>query len=208
MVSLSTWVRYAAHKFEYSLTLSWKRTNIGQTNARELGELSNSLWKNFFQGKLTFLHRNKGEEAETPKAEPGGTLLIRKLPYPDTRQLYVGDVVLLKDPEKKDDYLVRRLVATEGYEMISKDEKDAPFVLEENECWVVSANSKLKPKEAKDSRLFGPIPMTSIVGRVIYSLRSAVDHGPVQNSSLATIQDSPVLAVELDVEEMANSSKT
>lgn len=36
-------------------------------------------------------------------------------------------------------------------------------------------------QEAKDSRMFGPVPMTDIVGRVIYSLRTAVDHGPVQN---------------------------
>lgn len=41
--------------------------------------------------------------------------------------------------------------------------------------------STLLQQEVKDSRLFGPVSMSSIVGRVIYSLRSSVDHGPVDN---------------------------
>jgi len=36
-------------------------------------------------------------------------------------------------------------------------------------------------KEAYDSRTFGPISMADIVGRAIYCLRTAVDHGPVSN---------------------------
>jgi hypothetical protein len=81
--------------------------------------------------------------------------------------------------------------------------------------------------------LFGPVPMTDILGRVIYSLRTAVDHGLVENrsvvplisvnthtvhvlnvcsyclcnSGMAMKQDGPVLAVELDVEEMAKNIK-
>ena len=62
------------------------------------------------------------------------------------RRVFVGDVVVLKDPEKSDNFLVRRLAAIEGYEMVSTDEKDEPFVLEKNECWVLADNEKLKPK--------------------------------------------------------------
>ncbi|XP_072966527.1 mitochondrial ATP-independent inner membrane protease subunit 2-like [Typha angustifolia] len=204
MVSLSTWVRYAANKFEYSLSLSWKKYNVGQINAREL---SDAIWKNFFQGKLTFLHWTKGEEMSPTVAGNCGTLLVRKLPSPTPTQVFVGDVVLLKDPERSDDFIVRRLAAIEGYEMVSTDEKDEPFVLEKDQCWVLSDNGSLKTKEARDSRLFGPVPMTDILGRVIYALQSAVDHGPVENSHLAMNQDSSVLAVELDVEEMAKNSK-
>jgi len=54
------------------------------------------------------------------------------------RRVFVGDVVVLKDPQKSDNYLVRRLAATEGYEMVSKDEKD--------ECWVLADNENTKPK--------------------------------------------------------------
>ncbi|KAJ0960654.1 hypothetical protein J5N97_001443 [Dioscorea zingiberensis] len=49
-------------------------------------------------------------------------------------QGFVGDVVMLKDPENPDDYLVRRFAAIEGYEMASRDEKDEPFVLEKDQC--------------------------------------------------------------------------
>mgnify|MGYP003702241877 CR=1 FL=1 len=62
------------------------------------------------------------------------------------RQVFVGDVVLLKDPEKSDDLIVRRLAALEGYEMVSNDEKDEPFVLDKDQCWVLADNQSLKPK--------------------------------------------------------------
>ncbi|XP_010246782.1 PREDICTED: uncharacterized protein LOC104589987 isoform X2 [Nelumbo nucifera] len=204
MVSLSTWFRYIAHKLEYSVSLSWKSYKIGKINDKELGD---TIWKNVFQGKLTYLHWNKGEEMAPTVGAQGGTLLVRKLPAADPMHVFVGDVVVLKDPENPDKYLVRRLAAVEGYEMVSTDEKDETFVLDKDECWVLSDNESLKPKEAKDSRTFGPVPMTDIVGRVIYCLRTAVDHGPVQNSHFSMRKDSPVLEVELDVDEMAKSHK-
>ncbi|KAL7226412.1 hypothetical protein ACSBR1_021501 [Camellia fascicularis] len=204
MVSLSTWFRYIAHKLEYSVSLSWKNYKRGQITDREVGD---AIWKNLFQGKLTYLHWNKGEEMAPTIIGQGGTLLVRKLPSTDPTRVFVGDVVVVKDPENTDNYLVRRLAAIEGYEMVSTDEKDEPFVLEKDQCWVLSDNENLKPKEAKDSRIFGPVPMTDIVGRVIYCLRTAVDHGPVQNSHFSMRKDSPVLEVELDVDEMAKRDK-
>lgn len=66
--------------------------------------------------------------------------------YLSDRRVFVGDVVVLKDPEKADNYLVRRLAAIEGNEMLSTDEKDEPFVLEKDECWVLADNESLKPK--------------------------------------------------------------
>lgn len=61
-------------------------------------------------------------------------------------RVFIGDIVVLKDPESPNDYLVRRLAATEGYEMVSKDEKEEPFILDKNECWVLADNEALKPK--------------------------------------------------------------
>ncbi|XP_078160971.1 mitochondrial ATP-independent inner membrane protease subunit 2-like isoform X4 [Carex rostrata] len=203
MVSLSTWVRYAAIKLDYSLSLGLKKYNVGQINAREL---SDAIVKNFMQGRLTFTYWTKGEEM-SPTISDGGTLLVRKLPAPTPTQVFVGDVVLVKDPENSN-VIVRRLAATEGYEMVSSDEKEEPFVLDKDQCWVLSDNTSLKPKEARDSRLFGPVPMTDIIGRVIYALRSAVDHGPVENSHSAINHDRDVLAVELDVNQMAKNSKS
>lgn len=62
------------------------------------------------------------------------------------RRVLVGDVVVFKDPENPESYLVRRLAATEGYEMVSTDDKDEPFTLEKDECWMLADNEKLKPK--------------------------------------------------------------
>ncbi|XP_050208062.1 uncharacterized protein LOC126657425 [Mercurialis annua] len=204
MVSLSTWFRYIAYKFEYSVSLSWKSYKGGQISDREVGD---AIWKNLFQGKLTYLHWNKGQEMAPTVGEQGGTLLVRKLAAADPSRVFVGDVVLLKDPDNTDKLMVRRLAGVEGYEMGSTDEKDEPFVLENDQCWVLADNEKLKPKEANDSRTFGPVPTSNIVGRVIYCLRTAVDHGPVQNSHFSMHKDSPVLEVELDVDEMAKNHK-
>ncbi|XP_071698647.1 mitochondrial ATP-independent inner membrane protease subunit 2-like [Rutidosis leptorrhynchoides] len=205
MVSHTTWLRYFARRFEYSIAHNYKNYQHGKISNTQV---TDSVWKTFFQGKLTFLHWNeKGDEMSPTIGLEGGTLLVRKLPAANSQRVFVGDVVVIKDPEKSDNYLVRRLGAIEGYEMVSKDEKEEPFVLEKDQCWVLADNDKLKPKEAKDSRLFGPVSMNDIVGRVLYCLRTAVDHGPIQNSQYSMQKDMPVLEVELDVDEMAKNHK-
>ncbi|KAJ4878899.1 Peptidase S24/S26A/S26B/S26C family protein [Raphanus sativus] len=186
MAYISNWVRYMAHKLEYSLTLSLK---------------------NLVYGRITYLHSVKGAEmAPTMGAHDNNTLLVRKLPDVDTRYVSVGDAVVLKDPNETHKYLVRRLAALEGSEMVSSDEKEEPFVLEKDQCWVVADNQE-KSKEAYDSRTFGPVSLADIVGRAIYCMRTAVDHGPVSNSEFSMQEDSPILAVELDVDELAKDHK-
>ncbi|KAL3531227.1 hypothetical protein ACH5RR_010549 [Cinchona calisaya] len=200
MVALFTLARYVVCRLEYAATVTLK--------SYEQGSKGVDLWKNFFQGKLTYMHWNKGEEMAPTIGSLGGTLLVRKIPIPDPKLVSVGDVVVLKDPANSDNYLVRRLAATEGYEIVSTDDKDEPFVLEEDQCWVVADNENIMPKqEANDSRTFGPVSMSDIVGRVIYCLRNAVDHGPVNNSKSSMRYDSSVLEVELDVEEMVKNHK-
>ena len=56
---------------------SYKR---GQISDRELQD---AVWKNVFQGKLTYLHWNKGEAMAPTIGEQGGTLLVRKIPAAD-----------------------------------------------------------------------------------------------------------------------------
>lgn len=53
---------------------------------------------------------------------------------------------MFKDPNNSDKYLVRRLAALEGFEMVSGNEKDEPFVLEKDQCWVIAENQELKAK--------------------------------------------------------------
>lgn len=138
----------------------------------------------------------------------GETLLVRKLPSPCARSVFIGDVVVFKDPSDLEKEQVRRVAAIEGDEMVSTDENDKPFELEQGSCWVLCDSSSVNAKSAGDSRAFGPVSMRNIVGRVIYSSRSSFDHGQVTNSEEAMRQDSPVLAVELDVDELSRNAKT
>lgn len=63
-----------------------------------------------------------------------------------SRYVFVGDAVVLKDPNETDKFLVRRLAALEGSEMVSTDVKEEPFVLEKDQCWVVAENKEIKAK--------------------------------------------------------------
>jgi hypothetical protein len=52
----------------------------GQISNREAGD---AIWKNLLQGRLTYLHWNKGEEMTPTTGAQGGTLLVRKIPAAD-----------------------------------------------------------------------------------------------------------------------------
>lgn len=205
MVATGTWLRYMASKLEYSLDVAQAAYVRGHIADR--GLYFETIWKNFVHGRLTFLHWNKGQEIQPECGAEGVTLLVRKIPAPSHMKVRVGDVVVLKDPEDSANYIVRRLAATQGYEMASTDPDDIPFVLEKDQCWVLADNKEMKLKEVYDSRTFGPVTMADIVGRAIYCLRSAVDHGPVANSLFSRRLDSSVVEVELDIDEMVKNHK-
>ncbi|XP_031374699.1 uncharacterized protein LOC116189254 isoform X2 [Punica granatum] len=144
MVSISTWARYIVQKLDYSVVVGFKNYKSGHITDAQLGDV---IWKNLFQGKLTYLHWNKGEEMASGLGSLVGTLLVRRIPHATPQRVFVGDVVVLKDPERTEDFLVRRLAATEGYEMVSTDEKEQPFILKRDQCWVLADDKKLKPKK-------------------------------------------------------------
>lgn len=146
-------------------------------------------------------------------------LVVRQLPRPSARSVWVGDVVAFSSPLAKADeaacsVMVRRVAAVEGMEMVSEtgrsnddDEEEDPDVLTipPGHCWVLADNAELKPPDVIDSRSFGFIPMTNVVGRVIYAGHSRQAHGPVTNSPLAQIVDDPVIEQEVDPEDLFTS---
>ncbi len=62
------------------------------------------------------------------------------------RSVFVGDVVMLKDPENSEKELVRRVAALEGDEMLSSKEDETSFKLKPGTCWVLCDNESLSPK--------------------------------------------------------------
>ncbi|KAG2654819.1 uncharacterized protein LOC120657554 isoform X2 [Panicum virgatum] len=208
MASPTTWatlLRYAHSKMRDSAVISLKRHYDGEIRYHEIVPCFNDL---FSQGQLTFASwcHNAGREMAPTIHSDGAAMLVRRLlHYPNNpTRAFVGDVVLVRHPKSPSHYLVRRLGAIGGCEMVSTDEKDEPFVLARDQCWLQLDNQSVSPKVTGDSRVFGPVPIHSICGRVIYSLRTSVDHGPVQDSRSAMEQDSPVVAVELDLQALVN----
>ncbi|KNA21077.1 hypothetical protein SOVF_046620 isoform A [Spinacia oleracea] len=201
---------YARTKLVYAAALSTQKRLAGEIAD---GDTLVTFWKHFIKGKMTYLYRNEGQEMAPTIPGKVETLLIRNLPCLDHeyrinyKQVSVGDVVLLKNPLDSDKFLVRRLAAVGGQEMVSTDEKDEPFVVEDDQCWVLSDNQELKAKEAKDSRMFGPVPVMDIMGRVIYRFQSMKDHGLVENSNCNSKEDTAVLNFELELNEMQKISE-
>lgn len=135
------------------------------------------------------------------------SFLLRSIPRPKAyRSIFDGDVVAFSSPlsstKEADHVMVRRVAALEGDEMVSDDPDCEPFTIPKDHAWVLADNEKLEPKEAIDSRVFGPIPMQSILGRVIYAAQSATNHGYVENSIDAMELDAPVLEAELDMDRL------
>lgn len=58
---------------------------------------------------------------------------------------------MMKNPLKNDDYFFRRVAAIEGDEMVSNNEKEEPFTLKKDQCWVLADNESLKAKVSLES---------------------------------------------------------
>lgn len=132
-------------------------------------------------------------------------LVLRLIPFPSIRNIHVFDVVAFDSPYRFGDnqtVLVRRVAAMPGHQMISDSILLEPFVIPPGHCWVLADNAKLEPSEAVDSRFFGPLPLESIRGRVIYNGYNKQDHGRVLNSANSRLADDAVLKYELDLEKL------
>ncbi|XP_021721907.1 mitochondrial inner membrane protease subunit 2-like isoform X1 [Chenopodium quinoa] len=195
---------YLGQKCDFAALITMQKRNAGQLLR---GDVLNTYLKNAVAEKMTFFCQSKGSEME-PTISANETLFVRKLPYLNARvrgnpqNIHVGDVVVLKDPLNSNNYVVRRLAAVSGYEMVSNNKDDEPFVLKDGQCWVLSDNKNLKPEESNDSRTYGPISINNIVGRVIYRFQTAKVHNVVVNSAYSLQNDRSVLFVELDPAEV------
>jgi hypothetical protein len=130
-------------------------------------------------------------------AQERNTLVIRQLnPSPQAflNRVYVGDVVVVQDPGDARRKYVRRIAALEGGEMESSVPGDTPFRIPAEHCWVVRENEGAEV--APDSTLFGPLGLKHVIGRVMYAIRTSVDHGRLSYSAWGMATDEIVLRQE------------
>ncbi|KAL9240304.1 hypothetical protein vseg_014541 [Gypsophila vaccaria] len=209
-LKLKLLIDYVSQRVHFASLLTLQKCHTGQLASKDVWP---TAIKYFFTREMIYLYRTKGLEME-PTVSPKDTLVVRKLAYLNARlkenreKIYVGDVVVLKDPMDSNNHIVRRLAAVEGYEMVSTDKDDKPFVIKDGQGWVLSDNKNLKPKESKDSRTFGPISMSDILGRVIFRYRTFEDNEIMANSKLSMNNDVPVLYIEVDGEKLQRFAET
>ena len=92
------------------------------------------------------------ESSMGPGLEPGDYVIVNRWAY-RRREPAVGDLVVLRDPEREGRYLCKRITARDGSGRYS--------VRGDNET------------SSRDSRAFGPVRGDLIVGRVWKSARAA-----------------------------------
>lgn len=81
IAQLWSWVKlFSLWIFPDHISNMMQNYQRGQITNREVGD---AVWKNLLQGRLTYLHWNKGEEMTPTTGEQGGTLLVRKIPAAD-----------------------------------------------------------------------------------------------------------------------------
>ncbi|KAL4440610.1 hypothetical protein ABPG75_003611 [Micractinium tetrahymenae] len=104
--------------------------------------------------------------------------------------------------------MVRRVSAMPGDELTTGEEEGAEsYIIPEGHCWVLADNESLAPPHVIDSRSFGPLPLSHIVGRILYAACSETDHGPVENSEEGMAADAPVIEAELDIEALCRGEE-
>lgn len=84
-------------------------------------------------------------------------------------ELERGDVVVLEDPKRKYNTLIKRVVALQGDQIVPLGFNDVlldPVTLQEGEAWVESDAGGFK---WRDSNLFGPIRLEAIEGKAIFA---------------------------------------
>ncbi len=91
------------------------------------------------------------ERSMSPALEPGDYVVVNRWAY-RRREPAVGDLVVLRDPERAGRFLVKRIARVEA--------PDSYVVAGENTA------------ESRDSRAFGPVHRSAIVGKVWRSARA------------------------------------
>ena len=89
-----------------------------------------------------------------PTLLPGERLLFDRLAYVRGRPTR-GDIVLVGRPRRAGLFIIKRITGLAG------DEVGASGVLDLGECWLAGDN----PEESTDSRSFGPVRETQLLGR-------------------------------------------
>lgn len=133
-------------------------------------------------------------------------LVVRTLPRPSSRNIAVGDVVAFNsplDPNSSHSLMVRRVAALENHPMLTTEDPDYVERIPSGHCWVLADNEQLSPPDVIDSRAFGYLDMRLIMGRVIYKVRNAKQHGPVANSPQSEAADQAIIDGEVDIEQLA-----
>jgi hypothetical protein len=87
--------------------------------------------------------------------------------------------------------------------MLTTEDEDFAERVPGGHCWVLADNEELLPPDVIDSRAFGYLDMRLIMGRVIYRVRNASEHGRIANSPISEADDLAVVEGEVDVDAIA-----
>ncbi|KAK8826166.1 hypothetical protein WA538_001312, partial [Blastocystis sp. DL] len=95
-------------------------------------------------------------------------ILARNIPNPSAKTVFPGDLVVVENPWEQGKLLVRRVKRIMQY----GESSDSAV------AWVSSET----PNGGIDSKIFGPVPVQSILARACYFYNDQQNQGPIQNN--------------------------
>lgn len=69
---------------------------------------------------------------------------------------------------------------------------------------MTAENAALEPPDVEDSRTFGPLQLSAVVGRCVYAVRNKADRQPIENNAQWRGLDGDIVAAELTEELLAS----
>lgn len=162
----------------------------------------NATLKGFFVAHLFWDHFYAFSPTQGPSMLPtlevlGDGVIVDRW-YRRGRGIQVGDLVTFDSVIRPGENVLKRVLGMEG-DYILRDTPEsgsdamiqvsmshadlAYFVLikekvPKGHCWVVGDNMEV----SRDSRMFGPLPMALIKGKIIYKILPFSERGPLQNN--------------------------
>jgi signal peptidase I len=164
-----------------------------------------------------------------PTFYTGEYIFTSKVTY-KFRPLERGDVVVIHAPENYEIEYIKRVIGLPGDTLLFKEgevylngnkltepyisdktpvwgfrayaKEDQPFVIAKGEVFVLGDN---RPK-SKDSREFGPIPISSIIGQVFYRYFPTTRMGPINNPVAPAIRDGKGLTYIFQLDNVSKMS--
>jgi len=143
-------------------------------------------WSYFFSTYVASFNLSVGPSMEPTLHATGNVMILEHI----SRRMNLiksGDVVIARSPSQNCLLICKRVRAVGGEKVVYKDpcaeERIQETVVPQGQVWLEGDN----PSHSKDSRMYGPVPLALVRGKVVFSVWPPSHFGRVQRKSVNSL---------------------